>query len=129
MGTSTTGGGGASSAVEITQIVSPGILVSLSLFTAADLDENFQSFASIGVKIPTARHEDRRVELTQGYLKEESGLTWTGFYPLHAGDSIFAWIRGNVNPIFHLVDRRLTANTLIIQGVELGDILTAIKTR
>lgn len=129
MGTSSAGGGGAASAVEITQVVSPGILVSLSLFTAADLDENFQAYCSIGIKIPTARHEDRRVELTQGYIKEESGLTWTGFYPLHSGDSIFAWIRGNIDPIYHLVDRRLTANTQIIQGVELGELLRALKAR
>lgn len=125
MGTSTTGGGGASSFGEFTQIVSPGILIALSCFAVPELEENFRTYAVIGVKTPDERLSGRLVQLAAGYIREEQALTWTGFYPLQSGDEIYMFLRGNLNPVFSLVDRRLTAETTLISGVTLGQLLRA----
>lgn len=127
MGTSSTGGGGASTFGQFQQIVSPGIIVSLSCFAQDTILDDFQTYASIGVTTSTTITQGRRVILASGYIRLEHGLSWTGFYPLHDGDLIFMHLRGNLNPVFHLVERRLTADTQIIPGVTLASILSAIK--
>jgi len=108
---------------EITQQISPGILVSLSLFNDTTVLEDFTTWAAIGIKQDQAAFGGRRVQLTAGYVRRESGLTWTGFYPLHSGDRLYASIRGNLNGNLNLADRRLTAETELIPGVTLGTVL------
>lgn len=125
MAVSTPGGTGFNTQGEFLTVVSPGILVSLSLFTPADLEQSFQTYAEIGVKSTDKRLQSRRVQLATGYLREEQGLTWTGFYPLHTGDFIYMFLRGNLDPVFELIDRRLTSETTIIPGVTLADLLRA----
>lgn len=117
-------GSGALSTLAITQKASPGILLSLALFAQPDLEQNFQTFASIGINNDQDRpRASRIVELARGYISEEDSLTWTGFYPLKPGDFIYAFIRGNTDTTFELVDRRLTKHINVLPGVTLEDLL------
>lgn len=125
MAVSTPGGSGSATFGEFLTVVSPGILVSLSLFTPNDLAKNFRTYAAIGVKSTDALLQSRRVQLAAGYIREEQGLSWTGFYPLHSGDFIYMFLRGDLDPVFELIERRLTADTTIIPGVTLGQLLRA----
>jgi hypothetical protein len=127
MGTSSTGGGGASGQAEFTQPTAPGILVSLACFALEPHPLAFQTYAQIGIKTDIGALDGRRIQLASGYIREEEGITWTGFYPIHDGDLIYMFLRGNLDPLIQLVERKLTADTTIIPGITLAKLLTAIK--
>jgi hypothetical protein len=125
MSTGTTGGGGTATFGEFTQPASPGILLALSCFCNPPHEHNFQTFVSIGVKVSDARLDGRNVELASGYIREEQGITWTGLYPLKSGDLIYMFLRGNLNPIFQLVDKRLTPDTQLWKDMTIAQLFRA----
>jgi len=123
MGTSSTGGGGGSGQAEFSQPTAPGILVSLACFALEPQPTAFQTYAEIGIKTNIKALDGRRIQLATGYIREEQGITWTGFYPIHDGDLIYMFLRGNLNPVIQLIDRKLTADTTIIPGITLAKLL------
>jgi hypothetical protein len=103
--------------------ISPGILVSLTAAPQTLPLLNFALFVTIGIKIGDQDGTGRLVELAAGFVSIEKAVTWTGFYPLHSGDQLYATARGQITGPINIIDRRLTTATTIAGDTTLGDIL------
>ena len=108
---------------EYTIEADPGILVGLSAFLQPPADQEFQVFVAIGVKSSDGAYNSRRVQLASGYLRQQFGVTWTGFYPLASGDLYYLFVKGISSSPVELSDRRLTPETQILPGVTLRELL------
>jgi hypothetical protein len=115
--------GGSTIGVELSQEIQPGILVALSAFEQDPSDIQFDVFVAIGIKSQTQQLNGRRVQLAEGYLRQQAGITWTGFYPIATGDRMYMFIKGISTSPIELSERRLTAETQIIPGVTLAQLL------
>jgi hypothetical protein len=114
---------GTTSGTEYSQEIQPGILVSLGAFQQPPTTIPLQVFVTIGIKSQTTAYDGRRVALASGYTDQQTGVTWTGFYPIATGDRMYMLVQGISETPIELTERRLTAETQIIPGLTLAQLL------
>ncbi len=110
----------------LSQSIAPGILIALACFQLPPSDTQFQVFVDIGLMADTQDVSGRRLQLASGYLRQQSGITWTGAMIIHPGDRIYMIIRGISTSPVELIERRLTPEAQIIPGVTLRNLLEGV---
>lgn len=119
------GGGINPDQTQISQPITPGIIVAASVRELFPLIEPYSLYATIGIGVvqPGAQVQVR-IRLASGYIHRRQSLTWTGFYPLEPNDHLFLTLNGDLrapveahvrrlpNVTVQLIERLLSAQSL-----------------
>lgn len=117
-----TGGGGLGETT-ITQIIAPGILIGASVYADDDLEQPYETWCSIHITRGGVLRRNRAFLITEGYISEESPLSWTGLFMIEPDDNILIVLRGNIDPVFRTKFQRMTPGNV----QEIGAIIAAIN--
>ncbi len=103
-----TPGDGGTGQTTLDQIIAPGILTALSIYTDNFLEQQFQTYVTVHIMRGGLSISNRVQAIVSGYVTEDIPLSWQGFFELTPDDFIRAHFRGNLDPVFRLNYHRLT---------------------
>lgn len=115
MGFQTPGGLGNPALYYTTQPISPGTLVSLTVWAPQNLLNTGETFVRAGITNAPIQDGGPLFELLAGYVTQDNAVTWTGILPLNSEDKIYLLMRGNLNPSFIVSDRRIPPGKSIFE--------------
>lgn len=83
--------------IQLSQIVTPGVVIAATVLCITPNTEAFSLYATIGVgEVNPGALVDIKVQLAAGYIHRNKAITWTGIYPLTANDNIFLTLVGDL---------------------------------
>ncbi len=94
--------------IQISQPITPGVVVAATILNKSAITEAYALWATIGIgefQVGSLVHV--RVQLAAGYIHRLKSLSWTGFYPLEPNDHLYLTLTGDLTQTVEAHLRRL----------------------
>lgn len=94
--------------IQLSQAVTPGIVVAAKVLCITPNVEPFSLYATIGIgAVQAGATVQSRIQLAAGYIHRFQTLSWTGFYPLEPNDQFYITLTGDLTQEVEADLRRL----------------------
>lgn len=102
---------------QISQNITPGIVVAATVLCVSPETSAYALYATIGIgDVQTGALVNTKIMLAEGYIHRHKTLSWTGFYPLQPNDQLYLTLTGNLTLTVEAHLRRLP--NLTVQLIE-----------
>lgn len=121
------GGGINPDQIQISQPITPGVVIAASVREVFAIIEPYQLYATIGIgEVKPGAGVEVRIQLAAGYIHRRQNLSWTGFYPLAPNDHLYLTLNGDLRAPVEASLRRLPNLTVkLIERLLSGQSLPA----
>lgn len=94
--------------IQLSQAITPGIVLAATVRSVFAIIEPYSLWATIGIgEVQTGAQVNTRVQLASGYIHRQKSLSWTGFYPLEPNDHLYLTLTGDLTAVVEAHLRRL----------------------
>lgn len=94
---------------QISQIITPGIVIAAYAYTLDPVEDPLILYVTIGVgEVQAGALVQVKAKLAEGYIHRHKSLTWTGFYPLAPNDHFYMTLTGDLTRTVEANLRRLS---------------------
>lgn len=93
---------------QISQIITPGVVVAAHVLAVTSNAEPFTLYATIGIgEVQPGALVNTKIQFAAGYISRHQTLSWTGFYPLEPNDHLYLTLTGDLTLVVEAGLRRL----------------------
>lgn len=94
--------------IQLSQPITPGIVVAATVHTSKSITEAYSLWATIGIgEFQAGALVITRIQLAEGYIHRLRSISWTGFYPLEPNDHLYLTLTGDLTATVEAHLRRL----------------------
>lgn len=94
--------------VQLSQNITPGIVVAATVLMVSPGVEPYELYATIGIgDVQAGALVNVKINLAEGYIHRHKSLSWTGFYPLEPNAQMYLTLTGNLLLTVEATLRRL----------------------
>lgn len=106
---------------QLSQNITPGVVVAATVLCVSPEVEPYQLYATIGIgDVQVGALVNVKQMLAEGYIHRHKSLSWTGFYPLEPNDQLYLTLTGDLTNTVEAAVRRLPNLTVKLLQELLG---------